>query len=88
MSFSDKWLTKKWNLDGFDGFAYYWYDLRKVQRSMFCRQNGCFPVMVRGAVCLNGETFLAFLNGCQKYENIQDTLASFPCIFASSLGKI
>jgi hypothetical protein len=46
MVFSDE---KKWNLDGPDGFRYYWNDLRTEKKTFFSRQNGGGSVMVWAA---------------------------------------
>lgn len=37
---------KKLNLNGADGFAYYWHDMRKSERIISSRQNGGGGVMV------------------------------------------
>ena len=45
----EKWATvifsdeKKFNLDGPDGFAYYWHDLRRQPRHFYTRHSGGVP---------------------------------------------
>jgi len=58
--FSDE---KKWNLDGPDGFSFYWHDLRKSERFLSRRQNGGGGVMVWGAFCESGFFQIGFLIG-------------------------
>lgn len=80
MAYGDKWMhvifsdEKKWNLDGPDGWACYWHDLRKDRRSLFSRQQGGQSLMVWAGFCYNGQVGLKFLSGTQKSEHYQDTL--------------
>lgn len=82
MSYSDEWLQvvfsdeKKWNLDGPDGFSYYWHDLRKGPLTQFSRRQGGGSVMVWGGFAFNGQTSLAFLKGKQDSKAYQATLES------------
>ena len=57
---------KKFNLDGLDGFQFYWCDLRKEEQIYSKRQNGGGNVMVWGAFCRRGKSELAFLKGIQR----------------------
>ena len=65
MSYGDEWLStifseeKKWNLDGPDGYKFYWHDLRSGPRSIFSRQQSAESVMTWGGFGFNGQTFLA-----------------------------
>ncbi|POM63542.1 transposable element Tc3 Transposase [Phytophthora palmivora] len=63
--FSDK---KKFNLDGRDGFQYYWHDLRHEPQIYSRRQNGGGSVMVWGAFCAQGKSELVILEGTQDSE--------------------
>ena len=54
---------KKFNLDGPDGFAYYWHDLRKEKKYFSKRQMGGGSLMVWAAFGNNGKTDLVFLEG-------------------------
>ena len=47
--FSDE---KKFNLDGPDGFTYYWQDFRKEPQYFSKRQQGGGDVMIWAAMCL------------------------------------
>ena len=49
--FSDE---KEFNLDGPDGFQFYWWDLRKEREIFSKRQSGGGFVMVWGAMCSTG----------------------------------
>lgn len=75
MSYGDKWLStifsdeKKWNLDGPDGYKFYWHDLRSEPRSFFSRQQGGGSVMTWDGFGFNGQTSLAI---CSKKMNSQD----------------
>ena len=58
---------KKFNLDGPDGFAYYWHDLRKEPEYFSCRQQGGKSVMVWGAISYYGVSDLVFIK--QKQDS-------------------
>ena len=77
MVFSDE---KKFNLDGPDGYKYYWHDLRK-EKDVFSRKHGGGSVMVWGGISAFGKTELVFLKGrqdSQKYiEMLKDHLLPF-----------
>lgn len=68
--FSDE---KKFNLDGPDGFQYYYHDLRKEEEYCAKRHNKAKGVMVWAAFGYNGKSKLVFLDGIlnsQKYTDI------------------
>ena len=58
--FSDE---KKFNLDGPDGYQYYWRDLSKEKEMYFTRHSGGGSVMVWGAMAACGLSELAILEG-------------------------
>ncbi|KAG2904511.1 hypothetical protein PC119_g11430 [Phytophthora cactorum] len=70
----DKWISiifsdeKKLNLDGPDGFKYYWRDMRRPAPAYVRRQNGGGSVMVWGAFSAAGKSKLAILRGCQNSD--------------------
>ncbi|KAF0775093.1 hypothetical protein AaE_001207, partial [Aphanomyces astaci] len=61
--FSDE---KKFNLDGPDGYQYYWHDLRKEQEIYTKRVSGGGSVMIWAGMSAFGRTELAFLEGKQN----------------------
>jgi transposase len=63
--FSDE---KKFNLDGPDGFQFYWHDLRFEKELFSKRQSGGGSVMVWGAFCAQGKSELVFLEGKQDSQ--------------------
>lgn len=57
--FSDE---KKFNLDGPDGFAYYWHDLRTEEKIFSKRQSGGGSVMIWGAIGYQKKMPLSFIS--------------------------
>lgn len=71
--FSDE---KKFNLDGPDGYAYYWHDLRKEPKIFSRRQFGGGSVMIWSAIGFNGNSSVGFLDGrinSTGYTNMLET---------------
>lgn len=83
MWFSDE---KKWNLDGSDGYHYYWHDLRKDPQLFKKRVQGGRSIMTWGAFCANGQTELKIicgrLNSKRYQELVESTLIPFGPVFA------
>ena len=63
--FSDE---KKFNLDGPDGFAYYWHDLRKEQKYFSKRQQGGSGVTIWAAMSYYGLSSVAVIDGSMDSE--------------------
>lgn len=64
--FSDE---KKFNLDGPDGYQYYFHDLRKEPKFLSRRQMGGGSVMVWAAIGYHGKTDIVFLPGKLKSQD-------------------
>jgi hypothetical protein len=71
VTFSDE---KKFNLDGPDGFRYYWEDLRREPEVHSKRVCGGGSVMVWAGIKWYGKTELVFLEGKQDSIDYQTTL--------------
>jgi len=65
---------KKFNLDGPDGFASYWHDLRKEEILFSKRHTGGGSLMIWGCFNYNGKSSLAFISGRQDQHEYQDIL--------------
>lgn len=71
--FSDE---KKFNLDGPDGFQYYWHDLRKEPQLFSKRNFGGGSLMLWAAFSMHGRTHLLKCDGrmnSEKYVNMLET---------------
>ncbi|KFM58275.1 Transposable element Tc3 transposase, partial [Stegodyphus mimosarum] len=92
MHWTDEWLSvvfsdeKKFNLDGPDGWAYYWHDIRQEPQTFFSRQQGGGSVMVWAAFLFNGTTDIAFLEGRLCSEDYQKMLEMHLLPFGELLG--
>ena len=64
--FSDE---KKFNLDGPDGFQFYWYDLRKVEQIFSEHLFGGGSLMIWGAFSIKGKASLVKMKGKQNAQN-------------------
>ena len=72
--FSDE---KKLNLDGPDGYKYYWHDVRGPQKHFFIRNFGGASVMVWTAISSRGSSELVFLEGKQNSLKYVETLVRY-----------
>ena len=93
MNWADEWLSvlfsdkKRLNLDGPDGWAYYWYDICKKPQTFFSRQQGRGSGMLKGVFSYNGTTNTVFLKGRQCSEDYQKMLKSQLLPFEKLLGE-
>lgn len=76
---------KKFNLDGPDGNAYYWHDLRKEEKIFSKRGSGGGSLMVWGCFGLNGAR-LATISGRMNSESYTSLLESELQPFGEELG--
>jgi transposase len=77
--FSDE---KKFNLDGPDGWQYYWHKLGNDEQIYSKRQNGGGSVMIWGAFSSKGKSELRILEGTQDSYEYVSTLSDFLLPFA------
>jgi len=83
LALGDKWKQvifsdeKKFNLDGPDGFKFYWHDLRKEKRQFSQRGFGGGNVMVWAAIGIRGKSQIAFVSNKMNSEDYQGVLQQF-----------
>lgn len=65
---------KKWNLDGPDGLACYWHDIRTEERYFSKRNFGGGTVMIWAGFSAFGKTSLAFVDGRLNADGYQQIL--------------
>ncbi|KAK9506085.1 hypothetical protein O3M35_008083 [Rhynocoris fuscipes] len=82
--FSDE---KKFNLDGPDGFNYYWHDLRKEKKMMSRRSHWGGGVMVWAAFNEKGKSQIAFISGKMNAISYQNVLQEFLFPFITLLEE-
>ena len=61
--FSDE---KKFNMNGPDGYQFYWHDLKLEKETFLSRNHGAGSVMIWGGISSEGSTELPFLDGIQS----------------------
>ena len=76
---------KKFNLDGPDGLAYKWHDLRKEKQWFSKRHSGGGSVMVWGCFAGSKTSCLVILSGSQNGIKYLDTLREHLIPFAEDL---
>lgn len=83
--FSDE---KKFNLDGPDGYAYYWHDIRKEEKIFSKRSYGGGSVMIWAGFGYGGRTNIAFLNGKGRLNSAKYTemLGTYLVPFGRRIG--
>lgn len=80
MSWTDNWRNvifsdeKKFNIDGPDGFSYYWHDLRANDPPRMSRNYGGGSVMIWGAFSYHGKLKLCFVPTKMNSEKYTDML--------------
>ena len=81
--FSDE---KKFNLDGPDGFNYYWHDVGKEYQYYSKRVHGGGSVMVWAGMSSKGKTPIVFLDGKQNSQKYTTILENHLLPFGQDLG--
>lgn len=71
--FSDE---KRFTLDGPDGYAFYFHDLRKEEKFLVRRHSRAGGVMVWGAISYNGQIDLIFISGRHTSNDYIEVLRS------------
>ena len=74
---------KKFNLDDPNGFALYWYDLRKEQNFISKRQQGGSGVTIRAAMSYYGLSSIAVIDGSMDSEKYIQVLTKCLLPFAA-----
>lgn len=92
MTWSDNWKNvvfsdeKKFNLDGPDGYQYYWHDLRKEKKYYSKRCFGGGSVMVWAAFGYNGKTNIAFTSSRMKSQDYIQVLSAHLLPFVPNIA--
>lgn len=83
--FSDE---KKFNLDGPDGFRYYWNDIKKDERVFSKRQMGGGSLMVWLGFSYNGKLELGFVNPRSNHKDYINLLSTNLLAQAQQIGGL
>ena len=91
-SWTEEWRSviftdeKKFNLDGPDGFRYYWHNIRMEEQFFSKRQMGGGSLMLWCGVGWNGKTAPVVLKGKQKASDYVKTLENHLVPFAHEIA--
>lgn len=77
---------KKFNLDGPDGFSYYWHDLRKEELLFTTRSQGGGSVMIWASFGWNGQSDICFIETRLKANGYQNVLKNHLINIAKKIG--
>ena len=94
MDFGEKWQKvifsdeKKFNLDGPDGYQFYWHDLRKEPQYFSKRAFGGGSLMIWAAIGWNGKSELVFLSGRQDSHKYKDVLNKYLLPFTNRIAGV
>ena len=92
MTWDTKWCNvifsdeKKFNLDGPDGFSYYWHDLRREREILSKRQFGGGSVMIWAGMGYNGLTDISFIDRNMNSLMYQEVLETHLLPIAPIIG--
>lgn len=92
MSWTTEWTSvifsdeKRFNLDGPDGYQFYWHCIKNEDELYSTRQMGGGSLMVWLAVGYGGRTSLVFLNGRQNHKDYIRLLESELLPYGTELG--
>lgn len=81
--FSDE---KRFNLDGPDGYCYYWHDIRKEEKVFLSRQQGGGGLSVWAAMGYNGTTELVITNPRMNSYDYVDILSMQLPVYGNLIG--
>ncbi|KFM58041.1 Transposable element Tc3 transposase, partial [Stegodyphus mimosarum] len=82
MTWDNQWIEiifsdeKKWNLDGPDGWNFYWHDIKNEKEIFSKRQLGGGSVMTWGCFACNGVGSIAFVSGRMNSQGYQNVLTN------------
>ncbi|CAF5017842.1 unnamed protein product, partial [Rotaria socialis] len=77
---------KKFNLDGPDGFSYYWHDLRKEEDIFSTRPLGGGSVMIWASFGWGGKSSICFVDGRMNAKGYREVLKKHLIDIGSSMG--
>lgn len=92
MSWTTEWTNiifsdeKRFNLDGPDGYCYYWHDIRKEEKVFLSRQQGGGGLSVWAAMGYNGTTELVITNSRMNSYDYVDILSMQLPVYGNLIG--
>jgi len=94
MSWKENWKRivwsdeKKFNLDGPDGWKYYWHDIREHEQIFSKRQQGGGSVMIWACFGWNGKSDIVLIKGRSKALDYQNMLEDHLLTVAEEIGGL